>query len=189
VTRRDAWIAVRARLFRLLADRPEYRSRDLGERLAATSRRRAPQLSPVDVEAIENADDLDRLCGAAVSILRRGGPTQAGIVDLFGWLEDDRLAAVALALPEDRRASIGREDPYWSRVVASIDADAIAEVNAQIADFDAALGDWEAHVRPVASWMERRGVDLGELLEDYRRRLAEAAHGSGGDDGRTEAIT
>jgi hypothetical protein len=187
VTRRDAWIAVHARLFRLLADHPEYRARDLGERLDATSRQRAPGLSLVDVEAIENADDLDRLCGAAVGILRRGGPAEAGIVDLLGWLDDDRLAAVALALPEDRRAVIVGEDPYWSRVVSLIDAGAMLEIEAQIAGFDAAVSEWEAHVRPVVSWMERRGVDIAGLFEDYRRRVVQAAHGARSD-ARTEAL-
>jgi hypothetical protein len=186
VTRRDAWIAVHARLFRLLADRPEYRARDLGERLAATSRRRTG-LSLVDVEAIENADDFDRLCGAAVGILRRGGPVQVGIVDLLGWLDDDRLAAVALALPEDRRSVIVGEDPYWSRVVSLIDAEAMREIEAQIAGFDAAVSEWEAHVRPLVSWMERRGVDIPGLFEDYRRRVVQAAHGTRSD-ARTEAL-
>jgi hypothetical protein len=161
-TPRDARIVLRSRLYRLLAERKEYTVRDLEDRLAATAPRREPSLSPLDAGSIEDATEIDRLCGAAVRILSRGW--SAGVVELLGCLDQERLAAVALALPERRpRAVVGR-DLNWFRAFATVDEEAVREVETLIRDFDAITRKQDDTLRTL-------GVDPEQFTEDGRRAL------------------
>lgn len=104
---REGELAVRARLYRLLADRPEYMrvGLDIRERIEKTSPPiRATRLPLVEALAVEDVTEVDRVCAAAVRRLRKGA--SADVLDLLGYLEPDRLAAVVLALPENRRRAV-----------------------------------------------------------------------------------
>jgi hypothetical protein len=162
VNRRDARIGRLARLYRLLADRDEYMSRDLEQRLAATSARRVPHMSGVDAESIENVGEIDRVCGAAVRRLRKRA--DAGVVDVLGWVDPDRLAAVALALPEGRRRAVLGRDYAWTRAFGGINHDAIREVETLIADFDAVGERLDDALRQL-------GGDPEAFADDARRAM------------------
>jgi hypothetical protein len=162
VTPRDARIVVRSRLYRLLADRREYMRRDLTGRAEAVSRLQAPHLSLVDAEAIEDMTEIDRLCGAAVRALRQR--YSASVADLLEWLDPDRLAAVALALPEDRRRAILRQRPEWGRALQAVDTGALGEVETLIGDFDALD-------RQITETMRALGLDPEEFADAANRAL------------------
>jgi hypothetical protein len=158
---RDARIVKRSRLYRLLADRPEYLTGDRERRFTALDGKVAVFVSPIDAESVEDATDLDRLCGAAVARLRRRN--DAGVVDLLGWLGEDRLAAVALALSDDRRDAVVGSDPVWARAWVTVDMDAVHEVETLIGDLDAAWKAYDDHLRLL--------VGSPEDVTDLARRL------------------
>jgi hypothetical protein len=166
MTKRDARIVVWSRLYRLLADRDEYMHPDLEARVQATAPRRAPSLSGIDAQAIEDMTEIDRLCGGAVRKLRK--TASEPVIDLLGWLNADRLAAVALALPEARRRRVLR-DPVWARALASITEEAIQEVETLIADA-------EASERKVNELVRVVGIDPEALTEGARRYLLGLPH-------------
>lgn len=127
--RRAFAIATAARLYRLLADRPEFIREDRGERIDLTCPDALPMpLSVFDAVLVERAGELDRLCGYAVRMLRRG--RSAAVLDLLGTLDADRLLAIYYALPADRRRRV-LDDGVWSYYVGrepdDMD-DALAEV-------------------------------------------------------------
>ncbi len=161
MTERDARIVKRSRLFRLLADRPEYMTRDRERRFAALDGKVAVFVSPIDAESIEDASDLDRLCAAALAKLDKR--TDAGVVDLLGWLAEDRLAAILLALPEPRREAVAASDPVWARAWATVDMDAVREVETLIGDLDATWKAYDEHLRAI--------VGSPEDLTDAARRI------------------
>ena len=162
MNRRDARIVVWARLYGLLADRDEYMTRDRDSRMEATSPRVAVTLSAVDAEAIQDAEEVDRMCGAAVRSLR--DRYSAALTGVLGWLDQDRLAAVALALPEARRDQIILADPVWGRAYRTIDHDALREVEVLLEDFDATD-------RALDDGLRRLGIDVEGFTEDARRVL------------------
>ena len=124
---REANITLWARLFRLLADRDEYMmARDRAERIDRTDPQTATCLSAVDAELVAHSTEIDRVCGAAVRLLCKGW--SAGVVDILGWLDPDRLAAVALALPEKRRRAVLGKDYAWAQAFGAIDMDRVREV-------------------------------------------------------------
>ena len=129
-TPRDARIALWARLYRLLAERAEYRHPDAAERYDRTDRAAVPSLGRVDAELIARSGELDRLCGAAVRSLRERW--NAELADVLAALDPERLAAVALALPEDRRRA-----PALARALRDVDMEAVAEVDSLADDIDA----------------------------------------------------
>jgi len=143
-----------ARLYRVLADRPEYLRHDLAERVDRTAATASPFLSPVDGDLIALASELDLLCGYAVQRLRE--KASAPVLDLLGVLTPHRLAAVALALPEDRRAAVLRRDPYWARAVAALDPDALAVAREAIEDMGATVMESRKAIRD----------DLGDEFAD-----------------------
>jgi hypothetical protein len=125
-------VAMLARLYRLLADRPEFQRSDLGERIEATSDPEVP-LGGLDRVLIEKSTELDRLCGYAVAKLSRGCKT-AELLDVLGTLDPARIVAMYYALPRDRRRLI-EKDPAWSYFVANA-PDGIEEVEFRLDDFD-----------------------------------------------------
>jgi len=159
-------IAMWARLFRVLADRPDYLRHDLGERIERTAATASPSLSPVDADLIAIASELDLLCGYAVSLLR--SKASGSVLDLLGMLSPERLAAVALALPESRRETILRRDPVWARAVAAIDPDTLEAANQLADDVDTFAHEFDNDVRE--SFGPEYAARLADLDQQVRRR-------------------
>ncbi len=115
MTERAFNIALRARLYRLLAERHEFSRADRGERIDVTSAEALPlPMSRLDSTLVEQADELDRLCGYAVRML--GRHRNAAVLDLLGMLDGDRIVALYYALPPARRhATLG--DSTWAYYV------------------------------------------------------------------------
>ena len=128
--RREVRIALWARLYRVLADHPAYLRDDARERIERTDPDVATCLGEVEAELIASAGEIDRFCGYAVAVLRRGAGQTGGLIDALGILEDDRLAAVALALPEPRRRAIAARDGTWSVALRGLDAERLREADA-----------------------------------------------------------
>jgi hypothetical protein len=106
-------IALRSRQFGLLADYPDAAVESRGERIDRTSPPYRPAgMSELDAALIERACELDRVCGAAVRLLREKSPPP--LLDVFGSLTADRIVAMYLALPDDRRRAVVKRDPVWS---------------------------------------------------------------------------
>jgi hypothetical protein len=59
------------------------------------------------------ASEADRICAAAVKMLREPGGRRTELLDLLGTLSPDNLLGVYFALPADRRAVL-KEDPVWA---------------------------------------------------------------------------
>ncbi|MFY9488057.1 MAG: hypothetical protein WAP35_05095 [Solirubrobacterales bacterium] len=125
-------IASWTRLYRLLADRPEFRRADLGERIDATSDEEVP-LGALDRVLIERSSELDRLCGYAVGKIARGGKA-VEILDVLGTLDPARIVAMYYALPKDRRRIV-EKDPAWCFHVANA-PDGVEEVEFRLDEFD-----------------------------------------------------
>ena len=156
---REANIALWARLYRVLADRDEYMmARDLAERIDRTDPERATCLSEVDAELVAYSTEIDRVCGAAARLLRKGW--SAGVVEILGWLDPDRLAAVALALPENRRRAVLGKDYDWALAFGAIDMDRVREVEDIAERLNALARDMDHGIRSA----------LGpEIAEDVAR--------------------
>jgi hypothetical protein len=69
---------------------------------------------------------LDKLCAQAVAIISEGGKVLGPLLDALSVLEPDRLVAMWLALPEERREVV-LKDHTWARYVHDADLEEIAE--------------------------------------------------------------
>lgn len=118
-------VAKYARLYRLLADRPEFLNADAGARLDAAWTQDAPgSLALLDRVLVGRMSELDRMCGYAVAKLRT--QASAGVLDVLGVLDPARVAAMYYALPEPRR-HLALRDAAWSYHVGRVDRRAVAE--------------------------------------------------------------
>lgn len=153
MTSRDARIARLMRLFTNLADRDAFMSRDYGRRLEGVSAAQAFGLAEVDAKAILMSDETDRVCGAALRKLR--SRVDMGVVDVLGWLDQERVAALLLTLPTDRRRRITERDPVWNRAWHAIDRQSI----------------WELQLYALG-W-ERGGPEMSEGVREGIRERAE----------------
>jgi len=161
MNRRDARICRLSRLFVLLADRDEYMSRDVERRMEATSASRS-ELSELDALSVIAASDRDRLCASALRRLRTrsDGP----LIDVLGWLDDGCVAALALALPADRRRAIIERDIVWARAWRSIDHEAVAE-------FEQFTHDLEIDLSQAMRNLRASGGDPEAHRDEHRRRV------------------
>jgi hypothetical protein len=127
--RRRAWnIAAYARRFALIARRPEFQIGDRSARAGHALTDGPPGPLPL-FDAVSTigasdlgASDLDRLCGYAVAVLRRGGRGMAMLLDVLGMLDADRLCAIYFALPPERRSAV-RRDPIWGYHVQHLESE------------------------------------------------------------------
>lgn len=121
-------IAMHARLFRLLANRPELRHPDAVHRAESACDDQPPgHLCLLDRVLVVRADELDQLCGYAVALLARAAP--APVLDLLGVLTPERMLGIYFALPAERRDCVRRDGP-WAYHVARADAQAVAKAQA-----------------------------------------------------------
>lgn len=121
-------IALMARLFRLLADRPEFLTTNVGSRIDAAWTTSAPgSLPALDRWLVTQAGELDRLCGYAVAKLRSSAPPV--LLDVLGLLDPERIVAIYYAMPEDRRSAVLR-DGAWGYYVGRVDPGTVAVASA-----------------------------------------------------------
>lgn len=117
-------VALYVRLFRLLADRPEFLTRDVGARIdAAWTDDKPGSLVLLDRVLVAHMSELDSLCGYAVAKLRAAAA--APVLDVLGILEPERIVAMYCSLPPRRRGTVVR-DAVWAYHVNHADLDAIA---------------------------------------------------------------
>jgi len=178
-------IAFKARLYRLLSQRPEYLSTDRAEVIERLLDAPVP-LGDLDRTLLLHAGELDRLCGYAVRTLAQRAHTPA--LHVLAVLDPDRLAAMYYALPEDRREWV-RRDEAWAYHVDRVPEDAeqaVAEVAEWAQDSQRTLAD-RARLTGVAPRQARgtalrherlalrRDAGLPVLLsEDEREVIAQA---------------
>lgn len=120
-------VALLARRYRLLSERPELLTSDRAELIERILASPVP-IGEFDRSVILHANELDRLCAHAVRVLTQYA--SASVLDVLGVLDADRLAAMYYALPESRRASV-RHDVSWSYNVEQASSgvtEAIAEI-------------------------------------------------------------
>lgn len=124
-------IALKARLYRLVADRPEFLTTDVGARLDAAWTSDAPgSLALIDRIGVAGMTEVDRLCAYAVAKLR--GAASGAVLDVLGMLDPERLVAMFYALPQERRQVVLR-DGAWAFYVNRVDPD----------DVQGAFGFWD----------------------------------------------
>jgi hypothetical protein len=124
-------VALLVRLFRLLANRHEFRTPDAARRIDAAWTSSSPGSLPVlDRWLITQATELDQMCGYTVAKLRK--TASAPVLDVLGVLDPERIVAMYYVLPERRRSAVLR-DGVWAYHVGHADLDAVAE----------ALADWD----------------------------------------------
>lgn len=119
-------IAGQARRFRLLADRVELLYPDRERRIKHATE---PTRNTLDTLLAGGASESDRICAAAVRMLREPKTRRAELLDLLGTLSPDNLLGIYFALPPDRRAVL-ESDPVWAyhvqrapEVIAEAEAD------------------------------------------------------------------
>ena len=111
-------VAIRARAYRLLAQRPELRTHDHDDRLRHALEDEPPgRMRALDAILVHQAGELDILCGYAVALLSRPGARTSELLDLLGMLDPEHLLAIYFALPEDRRRAVTR-DFVWTYYVS-----------------------------------------------------------------------
>jgi hypothetical protein len=151
-------VAHYARRFELLARRPELLNKNREDRVAHSFGDSAGPgpLHLLDIANVVGAGELDFLCAYAVTILRKPGGASAALLDVLGILDPVRVAAIAFALPEERRRRL-RRDPYWNR--------AISEVECAMPEAIAALDELidETPTSEVGYALARIDVELGEI--------------------------
>jgi hypothetical protein len=128
-------IAGRARLFQLLSRRPELRSPERDFRIDRALIENSCCLHLFDAMLVVGATDLDRLCGRAVSILKRRASSE--ILDLLSELDPERLCALYYALPKERRPALLRHGD-WAWCVNRSDA---CEVEERLIDIECLVRD------------------------------------------------
>ncbi len=106
--RRPVAIAMLARRYRLMADRPEFMISDPGERIDKAYDTAYGNRHVIDRTLIAAAGEVDRLCAAAVRLSSPGGH-RAALLDVLGYLDADTICAVWWALPEARRPGVERD--------------------------------------------------------------------------------
>jgi hypothetical protein len=128
-------------------------------------------LALYDVSLVVGASELDRLCAAAVSIIAEGGKVLGPLLDTLSVLEPDRIVAMWLALPEERRHVVLR-NYVWARYVREADEQEIAEAAADIDDLN------RMPITPLARSLARAHAagDESELGEALSRLRAEETH-------------
>lgn len=124
---RATQVALWARMYRLLADHPEYMLTDRDE--VARRLLMAPvTMSDLDRTLIVAAgDEVDRVCAHAVRKL--SVRVDHGTLDTLSLLDGDRLVAMYYALPRKRRAAV-RNDVAWAYAIdhAPEDLDNVLDV-------------------------------------------------------------
>jgi hypothetical protein len=126
---REYRIAFKARLYRLLSERPEYMAVG-GEELIGRLLSAQVPLGELDKTLVLGASELDRVCAHAVRVL--SNVSDRPLLDALGMMDADRIIAVYHALPPKRRAVVLR-DPVWAYHVANAPPEtpaAVAEVAA-----------------------------------------------------------
>lgn len=174
---RHVRIALLARRFRLLADRPEYMRREPAERVEATMREhRQIPLSLLDQTQVQGSGEIDWLCAAMVkrcrSASRRG---IVGLLDVLGYLDPDRICAIYHALPEVRRAWL-LADATWAYFIQQVEddmPDALAEVEEL-----ARVGD--EHARTRADIVADMSGEDAAYWTSVERTIGRAVAGCGG---------
>jgi hypothetical protein len=102
-------IALLARRYRLLSERPQYLTSNRAELIERMLD--APvAVGDFDRSLILHASEVDRLCAHAVRSLARRAP--AAVLDMLGVLDPDRVVGMYYALPPRRQAAV-RRDPAW----------------------------------------------------------------------------
>lgn len=127
-------IAMLARLYQLLARRPELLTHGPQERRQKTIYDPPVPISALDAAMVSEATELDLLCGYAVRRLSQPGATLKGVLDVLGMLTPERVCAMYLALPKERRRLIQR-DPVWGWYTQQIPSD-VADAQWEIASLD-----------------------------------------------------
>ena len=151
-------IALKARLFRVLCDRPAYLVADRGELIERMLGAPVP-LSELERTLVLGANEVDLLCAQAVRTLSHR--TSDALLDVLAVLDPERLVAIYYALPCKRRGLVRRE-PAWAY-----------HVDHEPEDTAAALAD-------VKEWVEsgQRGVaDRAALVGMAPSRVCTAALG------------
>jgi hypothetical protein len=130
-----AWaIAANARRYELIARRPEFQSPDRGVRIAHALAEEPPgELVLFDVAMVIGASEIDRFCGYVVSALSSGGAGMSRLLDVLGVLDDDRVAAIYYALPEEARERVLRLDGAFAVIVSRIES-AMPDAEAALRD-------------------------------------------------------
>jgi hypothetical protein len=154
------------RLFTNLADRDAYMSRAHDGRLDAVRRGQAFGLSEADAAAIMSADETDRVCGAALRKLRVR--VNIGVVDVLGWLDHERVAALLLALPTEARQAIIDADGVWGVAWQSIDHKSIWELQLHALDRERGGPEYAAQLSEHGMGEGRR-----EGIRETAERLAD----------------
>ena len=161
-------VALYARLYRLLADRPEFQTADTGARLDKALTLDAPGSLPLlDRVMIARATGTDLMCGYAVAKLRR--VKSAALLDVLGMLDPQQVVAMYYALPSGRR-SVLLSDPAWAYHVQRVDPAAVAEATAYWDDVPALTPPDDMSPAAQADWFraaraaERKGAGLAPAL-------------------------
>ncbi len=169
-------IALLARLYRLLADRPEFLCRERVDRIDRTGADALPlPMTVLDTTSVERAGELDRMCGYAVRVLRAGA--SKSLLDVLGMLEPDRIVAMYYALPAERRRSVLRDGAWVYQVAHAPEGieDAEREV-AELADEPIVPpGEIAGEVERWQREQRRRRAGLDHDLTRQEVELAERA--------------
>jgi hypothetical protein len=114
---------MKARLCRLLADRPEFMNEDVGARLDMAWTEEPPGSLPLlDRVLMAGSDELDRLCAYVLRHLRERA--EAAVLDVVGVLGPERLLAIYVSLSRRRQTAVLR-DPVWAYHVGRANLEAI----------------------------------------------------------------
>jgi hypothetical protein len=162
-------IALWARLYRVLSERPEYLIADPCERRERLLNAPIP-MSEVDRTLILRAGELDRLCGHAVCAMRKRASVD--VLHVLGLLDPDRIVAMHYALPENRRKSTLR-DVAWAYHVAHAPAD----LPAALAEVEALVTDTQAIATTLANMAGTASPRDSKITAQHEREAMELAGG------------
>lgn len=174
-------IAVLARRYWLLSERPQYLTSNRAELIECMLDAQVA-VGDFDRSLILHASEVDRLCAHAVRHLAHRAP--AAVLDMLGVLDPDRVVGMYYALTPKRQAAV-RRDPAWGYHLEHAPpetGEAVAEVERLAEDVQAttarlarraALAPREAR-KQTERWdraMLRLHADLQVLLTDAEREL------------------
>ncbi len=182
--KRAFWIAVQARRYALLAERPDLLYPEPGLRAERVVQDEAR--SPLDVMLLAGVDEAGRLCASAVAALSRDAPQAKPILDLLAVLPADYLLGIYFALPEERRGKC-EADPVWAYHLRRIPegvTEAALTLRSTALDNPADVGDQvldpqeAADFRQFSEELMRRELGMPHDLSEAEEALALAGAGA-----------
>ncbi len=169
-------IAELARRLTLLSEFPQYLTCNRAELIAHVLDAPAP-LGELDCALLLSTQEIDRVCSHAVQ--RLGEQSSKPLLDVLGMMDAERVVAMYLTLPADRRHRVAACDPTWSYYISTRppEAETVVAFAAAFAELERANNPRNYAKQSLSSVLAhaaeevRDGVSVTDVLRAFANAL------------------